>query len=225
MTHTQSGGIGKGLDQSREDGDQPTEDLDRSGRNPDGDQSSKNQSRPGEAGNDQLGGNGNRGEDELDPGGHPPEATSPGEKHTVVSTPLEVPSDESELRIELDLLENNKPPKGSSPSKKPRISGSGGCAGTAKTSPMPIPEGINLDEPFPVMTNPVTPGITPQEFLVRKTPSPAPVQQEWTEKCEQIVNVDRRGDAYENYRVMRSKHYHGSKHWLDVDVKALMPLS
>ena len=28
MTRTQSGGIGKGLDRSREDGDQPTEDLD-----------------------------------------------------------------------------------------------------------------------------------------------------------------------------------------------------
>ena len=78
-----------------------------------------------------------------------------------------------------------------SPSKKPRISGSGGRAGTAKMSPMPIPEGINLDEPFPIMMNPVTPGIIPWEFLVRKMPSLAPVQQEWTEKCEQIVNVDR----------------------------------
>ena len=149
---------------------------------------------------------------------------SPGEKHMVVSTPLEVPSDESKLRIESDLLENNGPPKGSSPSKKPRISGSGGRVELTNTNPTPYPEGINLDEPFSIVTNPVTSGITPREFLVRKTPSLAPVQQEWTEKCEQIVNVDRRGDTYEHDRVMRSKHYHGSKHWLDVDVKALMPL-
>ena len=191
MTRTQSGGVGKGLDRSGEDGDRPTKDLDRSGRNPDGDRSSKNQSRPGEAGNDRLGGNGNEGEDKPDPGGRPPETTPPGEKPTVVSTPLESPSDESELRIESDLLENNKSPEDSSLSKKPKVSGSGGRAGAVNANPMNFPEGINLDEPFPVVTNPVTPGITPREFLVRKTPSPAPVQQEWTEKCEQIVNVDR----------------------------------
>ena len=90
---------------------------------------------------------------------------------------------------------------------------------------MPFPKGINLDEPFPTVTNPVTLEITPREFLVRKTPSPEAVQQEWTEKCEQMVNVDRRGDTYKNDRVMRSKHYHGLKHWSDIDVKALMPLS
>ena len=54
MMRTQSGGVRKGLDQSGEDSNRPTKDLDPLGRNPDGNRSSKNQSRPGEAGNDRL---------------------------------------------------------------------------------------------------------------------------------------------------------------------------
>ena len=175
-------------------------------------------------------------EDEPDPGGHPPDEVPISNKPIAGSTPIEILSDRSETKIELDLLGKEESPRGSNLSKKSRLTlpdpkewagatESGGCM-EVKPNPNPEPSlpDVNLDVPIEAVKGPVKTRIPKKEPLKWKRAPLRPAEGRCkfiTEKTR-ILKVD--GNDLFNYEpefALVPKHSNSSNHWSDKDLRTL----
>ena len=242
MTRTRSDDVGGSLDRSKEDGDRQSKGLDRLG-NTSGDRPSGNLDRPVESGGDRFKEEGGEEEeedddeeDEPDPGGRPLDEVPTGNEPIAGSTPVEIPSNRSETKIESDLLEKEESPRGSNSSKKSRLTlpdpkewaEATELAGRMEVKPNPNPEpslpDVNLDVPIEAVKGPVKTRTPKKEPLKWKRAPPRPAEERRKFITEKTRILKGNGDDPFNYEpefALVPKHSNGSNHWSDKDLRTL----